>query len=111
MDRTGFKLKERLPCSRPHAANKGSEEQVILTCTVGFRENSRYAWFSLRLAIEVDGSHHRTPWMAEFDGVRTDELLRRGIRVLRVPNELLIRDPQMVANQISEAIERAKLGR
>jgi len=58
----------------------------------------------LRLAIELDGAHHETAWMSEYDGVRTRYLMDLGIRVLRIPNELLIRDSLTVGEQILAAI-------
>ena len=58
----------------------------------------------LRLVIELDGSHHRTPWMSESDGRRSLLLQKRGIRVLRIPNELLIADSLTVSEAIQAAI-------
>jgi very-short-patch-repair endonuclease len=62
----------------------------------------------LKLAIEVDGRHHDAHWMQEYDGARTAELERRGIRLLRIPNELLMRDSWLVGEQIAAAIEGAR---
>ncbi|HEX6100708.1 MAG TPA: endonuclease domain-containing protein [Thermoanaerobaculia bacterium] len=58
----------------------------------------------LNLVIELDGAHHRTAWMSEYDGERSRALQERGIRVLRIPNELLIRDSVLVGEQIQAAI-------
>jgi very-short-patch-repair endonuclease len=58
----------------------------------------------LRLAIELDGAHHGTSWMSEYDGQRSLDLRKRGIRVLRIPNELLVRDSLLVGDQIHAAI-------
>jgi 5-methyltetrahydrofolate--homocysteine methyltransferase len=61
---------------------------------------------ALMLAIEVDGQHHETAWMAEHDGSRTALLERRGIEVIRVSNELLARDPLTVEAILEDAITR-----
>jgi very-short-patch-repair endonuclease len=62
---------------------------------------------SLHLVIELDGKHHRTFDGALYDDTRTRYLAGHGITVLRIPNELLISDPQMVESQIHAAIEQA----
>ena len=64
---------------------------------------------ALKLAIEVDGSQHRIA-LVEYDSARTIELKTYGISVLRIPNELLIRDSAMVADCIVAAIERLGQG-
>ena len=58
----------------------------------------------LKLAIELDGSHHQTAWMSDYEGERLHELQECGIRVLRIPNELLIRDSILVGEQITAVI-------
>jgi very-short-patch-repair endonuclease len=58
----------------------------------------------LKVAIELDGTHHRVAGMDEYDDRRTRDLRRRGIYVLRIPNELLIRDSLMVSEMISAVI-------
>ena len=57
----------------------------------------------LRLAIELDGSQHQLI-LNEYDGERTRYLRERGIEVVRIPNELLIRDSEMAAAMIRAAI-------
>ena len=46
----------------------------------------------LKLAIEVDGRQHGNRLMAQYDDERTNALQEHGIEILRIPNELLIRD-------------------
>jgi len=58
----------------------------------------------LRLAIELDGSQHQAAWMVDYESERTGDLIRRGVRLLRIPNELLMRDSIMVGEQISAVI-------
>jgi len=60
----------------------------------------------LKLAIEVDGRHYQTSWMAAYDSERARELHLHGIEVVRISNILLIRDPLLV-----EEIIRAEIAR
>ena len=60
----------------------------------------------LRLAIELDGRHHDAEWMVDYQMNRRRELTRHGIEVVRIPNELLIRDAQSVEECIKAVIER-----
>src|SRR5688500_13596257 len=53
----------------------------------------------LRLAIELDGSQHQAGWMAGYESERTRDLTRHGVRLLRIPNELLIRDSILVGER------------
>ena len=63
----------------------------------------------LKLAIEVDGKHHEAAWVNEYDGARSLELGEHGIDVVRIPNELLIRDYLTVIDIVQFAIkQRAK---
>jgi len=62
----------------------------------------------LKLALEIDGRHHETEWMGEYDDERTRFLRRRGIEVIRIANELLARDPELVAECIEAAIQSRK---
>jgi very-short-patch-repair endonuclease len=64
----------------------------------------------LKFAIELDGTQHRASRMSDYDGERTVYLQKREIRVLRIPNELLIRDSILVGEQISAAIESLRCG-
>ena len=60
----------------------------------------------LKLAIEVDGSHHQGLDMIEYDTQRTLFLHDRGIEVLRIPNELLHQDLRLLADLIESSIVR-----
>ena len=63
---------------------------------------------ALKLAIELDGRQHGEVGMTAYDYRRSRYLEAHGIAVLRIPNELLIRDAQMVFEQISFAVESRK---
>jgi Uncharacterized protein conserved in bacteria len=60
----------------------------------------------LRLVIELDGRQHAAEWMIDHQSKRTEALRSRGIQVIRIPNELLIRDPESVSEFVKAAIER-----
>jgi very-short-patch-repair endonuclease len=60
----------------------------------------------LKLAIEVDGHHHDRPMMRDYDGARANELSRRGIEVIRLSNDLVLRDVRTAGNCILVAVER-----
>jgi very-short-patch-repair endonuclease len=59
----------------------------------------------LKIVVELDGAHHRLPGMDEYDDQRTSYLRQRGLRVLRIPNEMLVRDSESVVEMIQGAIE------
>ena len=61
---------------------------------------------ALKLAIEVDGQHHETFWMADYDSARTDYLQARGIEVIRITNKLLATQPLMAEAFLRETIDR-----
>jgi very-short-patch-repair endonuclease len=60
----------------------------------------------LKLAIELDGRHHATSWLDEYDTQRSLDLRELGVEVLRIPNEMLIRDSLLVGECIRWAIAR-----
>jgi len=60
----------------------------------------------MKLAIELDGRHHETSWRADYETARTRELQSHGVEVLRISNEILIRDSLLVEEMILAAIRR-----
>jgi very-short-patch-repair endonuclease len=58
----------------------------------------------LKLGIELYGAQHGMPGMLEYDDERSRWLRLKGIEVLRIPNELLIQDPQRVEEWVQLAI-------
>ncbi len=60
--------------------------------------------FRLRLAIELNGSVHSQPSQIRRDQVRDAYLKRQGIQVLRLPNGLVLQDPEGFLNRIRECI-------
>ena len=61
----------------------------------------------LKLVIEMDGQHHRALWMVDYEDERFLYLHSRGIRVVRIPNEVLIRDYRMAIECIEAGIAGA----
>jgi len=60
----------------------------------------------LRLAIEVDGHQHEQIHTFQYDDARTARLERLGIRVFRIPNELLAKDSWMVEEQLRWVLDQ-----
>jgi very-short-patch-repair endonuclease len=58
----------------------------------------------LKLAVEVDGHHHETAEMSDYDSERSLFLRSRGIEVVRITNELLARDSWTAEDVIHAAI-------
>lgn len=54
----------------------------------------------LRLIIELEGSVHDNPDQRAHDRDRFEELQIRGLRVLRIRNEVVMKDLGMVLEQI-----------
>ena len=61
---------------------------------------------ALKLVIEMDGEHHESPDMSDYDSVRTEKLRRSGITVVRIRNRDLLMSG-IVEAQIRWAIEQA----
>ena len=47
-------------------------------------------------------------WMSEHESERTIEIERYGIEIVRIENELLIRDPRTVEDILDMAISRRR---
>ena len=60
----------------------------------------------LALAIEVDGRQHEQQPIADCDSYRTERLCALGVRVERIPNALMAKDPMLVEEQIRYWIMR-----
>jgi very-short-patch-repair endonuclease len=64
--------------------------------------------FEHRLAIELDGSVHSQPSQMQRDAVKEDYLRTIGIRLLRIPNGLVLHDPERFVSQVWEQIAGGK---
>ena len=52
------------------------------------------------LVVECDGGQHNDPAQARYDGRRAEVLRERGIRVLRFPDDEVLKYPDAVADAI-----------
>ena len=64
----------------------------------------------LKLAVELDGTHHGTIDMSDYDSDRTIFLRRHGIEVVRIPNTLTDGDGEAGAACIKAAIAQRVIG-
>ena len=60
--------------------------------------------FEHRLAVELDGSVHSQPSQMRRDAAKEDYLRTIGIRLLRVPNGLVLEDPEGFVRKVRERI-------
>jgi len=61
--------------------------------------------FEHRLAIELDGGVHSQPSQMRKDAAKEDYLRTLGISLLRIPNGLVVEDPEEFVLKVREAIE------
>jgi very-short-patch-repair endonuclease len=61
--------------------------------------------FERRLAIELDGGVHSQPSQMRKDAAKEDYLRRLGISLLRIPNGLVVEDPEEFVRKVRKAIE------
>jgi very-short-patch-repair endonuclease len=63
----------------------------------------------LKLAIELDGSQHAAAPGHEYDDRRAMKLRSLEIEIVRIANELPVRDPPLFEETLRVAIENARL--
>jgi len=61
--------------------------------------------FEHRLVIELDGGVHSQPSQMRKDAAKEDYLRALGIRLLRIPNGLVLGDPEEFVRKVREAVE------
>lgn len=66
----------------------------------GKRFEMDFCHFELKLNFEIDGQEHRYPKRMAIDAERDAELIRRGWRVLRIPNADVDTSPQDVLARV-----------
>jgi len=78
-----------------------------------FRRQSRidkwvidFYCFEQRLAIELDGGVHSQPSQMRRDREKEDYLRTIGVRLLRIPNGLVLDDPERFVRQVGDEIAR-----
>ena len=61
-----------------------------------------------KLAVELDGGQHHDSDNAEYDSLRMQKLNEFGIQVLRFSDRDLLKDPQIVAEEIFRQLDDKK---
>ena len=61
--------------------------------------------FEHRLAVELDGGVHSQPSQMRRDATKEDYLRTIGIRLLRIPNGLVLEDPEGFLRKVREQVE------
>jgi very-short-patch-repair endonuclease len=61
--------------------------------------------FEHRWAIEVDGGAHSQPSQMRKDAAKEDYLRKLGISLPRIPNGLVLEDPEEFVGKVRQAIE------
>ncbi len=56
-----------------------------------------------RLLVEVDGGVHDAPFMAGRDAAKDEAASVEGYRVLRIDNEIILREPDLAAELVIRA--------
>ncbi|HET6569516.1 MAG TPA: DUF559 domain-containing protein [Rhodothermales bacterium] len=56
---------------------------------------------SEKLAIELDGELHRSPFRHAYDSTRSDYLAEQGIRIVRFENQQVMQQPDLVLDVIA----------
>jgi very-short-patch-repair endonuclease len=105
MRRSPTRAEQRLWCwlrNRPFDGHKFRRQHPVGPYIVDFYCPA------LKVAIELDGRHHEASWRADFESERARALQSHGIEIIRIPNELLIRDSRMVEEMILAAIQRRR---
>lgn len=59
--------------------------------------------FQARLAVELDGSVNAQPSQERKDAAKDAYLRRLGVRVLRLPNGMVMDDPETFCGKVREA--------
>ena len=61
-----------------------------------------------KLAVELDGGQHGDSDNAEYDSLRTQKLNELGIHVLRISDRDVLKDAEIVAEEIFRRLEDKK---
>lgn len=59
---------------------------------------------TVRLAVELDGGQHGEDAQRSYDAARSETLEKLGIRVLRFWNDVVLRQPEDVLEQIDQTL-------
>ncbi len=70
-----------------------------------------FCCLSLKLVVELDGAGHAQESQGTRDRQRDQELEKRGYRVLRFPNGIILKAPTEFLNKIQESIAQMEQAR
>ena len=70
-----------------------------------------FCCLSLKLVVELDGAGHAFAAQAARDLKRDQELEKRGYRILRVPNGMVLKAPTAFVRKIHECISQMEQAR
>ena len=70
-----------------------------------------FCCLSLKLVVELDGAGHDYGFQTRRDRQRDQELEKRGYRVLRVPNGMVLKAPTEFVKKIRECIAQLEQAR
>jgi very-short-patch-repair endonuclease len=73
---------------------------LLGSCIVDFYAPAR------KVVVEVDGGYHAEPARRRADARRDRRLVKAGFRVLRVPAELVLRQPRLATELVVRALAR-----
>ncbi|MBQ7873182.1 MAG: DUF559 domain-containing protein [Clostridia bacterium] len=63
---------------------------------------------SLKIAIEIDGNQHYSKEGIEKDKIRTEEINKQGIQIIRIPNKQIDKDFTWVCGYLDAEINKVK---
>ena len=66
-------------------------------------------WPGLLFDLEIDGPHHAMPRQRRLDALRDADLRSFGVTVLRVPDTLVTRSPQLLVATTSAALRECRI--
>jgi len=70
-----------------------------------------FCCLSLRLVVELDGTGHAYDSQTKSDRLRDQELEKRGYRVLRFPNGIVLKAPEEFLKKVGECIDELEQSR
>ena len=61
---------------------------------------------SLKLAIEIDGNQHYSKECIEKDKIRTEEINKQGVQIIRITNKQIDKDFNRICEFLDEEIQK-----
>jgi very-short-patch-repair endonuclease len=63
---------------------------------------------SLKIAIEINGNQHYSKEGIEKDKIRTEEINKQGIQIIRIPNKQIDKDFTWICEYLDAEINKVK---